>query len=65
MQINNFKNINTISCDMETAKKIFNELGILPINEYYNNTLNKNVSVFIKAKKLVNYIKEKGLEVLG
>ena len=51
-------NVNTFECDDEIAKKIYQDLHVLPINVYGFPAIGKNVNVFILSKKLLKYLKE-------
>lgn len=52
------KGINTFECNDEIAKKIYQDLKVLPINVYSFNAITGNVNVFILSKKLYKYLKE-------
>lgn len=52
----NLKDTKVFKCDNDAAKKIYDTLNVLPINIYYSKILEKDVNVFIFAKKLKTFI---------
>ena len=50
-------------CNNEIAKRIYDELGKLPINIYHSQVLNEDVNVFILSKDLFKFLKKNKIEV--
>lgn len=65
MWLENYSKVKVLICDSDLQNKIFNDLKILPVNEYNSKLVGKEVCVYIKTKKLAEYMKENRLEVLN
>ena len=50
-------------CNDENAKKLYDRLGVLPINTYYCKVVGYNLNVFILTKKLEKFLKDNHIEV--
>lgn len=61
--VNSLDNAKIFKCDNDTAKLLFEKLNILPINEFYSESLGKDVNIFILSKKLEAFLVENNLEV--
>ena len=65
MWLENYSKVKVLICDSDLQNKIFNDLKILPVNEYNSKLVGKEVCGYIKTKKLAEYMKENRLEVLN
>ena len=65
MWLENYSKVKVLICDSSFQEKIFNDLKVLPVNEYNSKLIGKEVCVYIKTRKLEKYMKENKLEVLN
>lgn len=65
MWLENYNKVKVLICDSNLQERIFNDLKVLPINEYKSKLVGREVCVYIKTKKLEKYMKENKLEVLN
>lgn len=54
-------NTKVFKCNDEDAERIFKELNVLPINNYYSDNFKCQVNTFILTKKLLKFAKNNGI----